>query len=130
MEFRPGVAERFMTGLDLLDRPLDVTLAGGADHQGDTSYIAVVDQARNPISFTPSLHSSFGSKVVLGDLGFILNCRGDYYSFVPGHANALARVSARAARSRVRLVMKDGKPFLVTGGQVETISAANPADVS
>ena len=35
----------------------------------------------------------------MGNLGFILNCRGDYYSLVPGHANAL----------------EPGKPFLITG---------------
>ena len=51
---------------------------------GDTSYIAVVDRDRNMISFTPSLHSAFGTKVVMGNLGFIFNCRGDYYSLVDG----------------------------------------------
>ena len=41
------------------------------------------------VSFEPSLHSGWGTGVVMGDLGFILNCRGDYYSLVPGEANAL-----------------------------------------
>ncbi|HVN81741.1 MAG TPA: gamma-glutamyltransferase [Terriglobia bacterium] len=115
LEFRPGVAEQYMTGFDVLDRPLDVTMAGGANHQGDTSYIAVVDQQRNAISFTPSLHSTFGSKMVLGNLGFILNCRGDYYSLVPGHANALEPGKRPRSTLQSTLVMKDNKLFLVTG---------------
>ena len=39
---------------------------------------------RNMVSFEPSLHSGFGTGVVVGDLGFIFNCRGDYYSLVQG----------------------------------------------
>jgi gamma-glutamyltranspeptidase/glutathione hydrolase len=114
-EFRPGEAEKYMSGFELLDRPRDVNIAGGADHEGDTSYIAVVDQERNAITFTPSLHSGFGTKVVMGDLGFILNCRGDYFSLVPGHANALEPGKRPRSTLQGTLVMKDGKPFLVTG---------------
>jgi gamma-glutamyltranspeptidase len=36
-----------------------------------TSYIAAVDSSRNLITFTPSLHSAFGTGVVMGGLGFI-----------------------------------------------------------
>ena len=82
-------AEKYMKGVEPVDRPLDVQLSGRGDHEGDTSYIAVVDKDRNMITFTPSLHSGFGTGVVMGDLGFVFNCRGDYYSMVPGHANAL-----------------------------------------
>jgi gamma-glutamyltranspeptidase / glutathione hydrolase len=116
LEFRPGEAEKHMSGFDLPDRPRDVNIAGGADHEGDTSYIAVVDQDRNAITFTPSLHSGFGTKVVMGDLGFILNCRGDYFSLVPGHANALGPGKRPRSTLQGTLVMKEGKPFLVTGG--------------
>ena len=116
-DFRPGEAEKFMSGFEPVDRPLDITIAGGADHEGDTSYIAVVDQERNAISFTPSLHSGFGTKVVMGNLGFILNCRGDYYSLVPGHANALAtgqtpaqHAAGYAGHERWKALPGDGKP--------------------
>jgi gamma-glutamyltranspeptidase / glutathione hydrolase len=67
------------------------------------------------ISFTPSLHSAFGTKVVMGNLGFILNCRGDYYSLVPGHANALEPGKRPRSTLQGTLVLKDGKPFLITG---------------
>ncbi|HEY3841112.1 MAG TPA: gamma-glutamyltransferase [Bryobacteraceae bacterium] len=101
-EFRPG-------------SPIAVNSLGEASHVGDTSYLAVVDQHRNGVSFTPSLHSAFGTGVVLGDLGFMLNCRGDYYSLDPDHPNSLE--PGKRARSTLTpsIVMKDGKLYMVIG---------------
>ncbi len=115
LEFRPGVAEKFMQGFEPLHYPTDLTVAGSAEHEGDTSYLTVVDKDRNMVTFTPSLHDSFGTNVVMGRLGFIFNCRGDYYSLVPGHANALAPGKRPRSTLQSTLVMKDGAPFLVTG---------------
>ena len=67
------------------------------------------------ISLTPSLHTAFGTGVVMGRLGFSFNCRGDYYSLVPGQANALAPGKRPRSTLQSTLVTKDGKPFLVTG---------------
>src|SRR5436305_8606812 len=64
LEFRPGdVAPYAGPNYRTVNRPRDVNLAGNADHVGDTSYISAVDRDRNMISFTPSLHSGFGTKV-------------------------------------------------------------------
>jgi gamma-glutamyltranspeptidase/glutathione hydrolase len=115
LEFRPGDPAKYMTGFQAVERPPDFTLEGEGDHTGDTSYIAVVDRQRNAVSFTPSLHANFGSKVVMGNLGFLLNCRGDYYSLVPGHANALEPGKRPRSTLQGTLVLKDGKLFLVTG---------------
>jgi gamma-glutamyltranspeptidase / glutathione hydrolase len=118
LEFRPGDVTPYAgAGYKRVDRPRDVTLAGNADHLGDTTYIAVVDRERNMISFTPSLHASFGTKVVMGNLGFVFNCRGDYYSLVPGHANALEPGKRPRSTLQGTLVMRDGKPLLVTGSE-------------
>jgi gamma-glutamyltranspeptidase/glutathione hydrolase len=116
LDFRPGDVTSY-AGQDYKPTtyPQDVDMHGGASHEGDTSYIAVVDKARNLISFTPSLHSGFGTKVVMGNLGFILNCRGDYYSLVEGHANALAPGKRPRSTLQGTLVMRDGKPYMVTG---------------
>jgi gamma-glutamyltranspeptidase/glutathione hydrolase len=115
LELRPGTAEKFMKGARAMDRPLKVTTEGDADHDGDTSYIAVVDEARNMITLTPSLHSAFGTGVVMGELGFIFNCRGDYYSLVEGEANALAPGKRPRSTLQGTLVMKDGQPQMVMG---------------
>ena len=105
LELRPG-------NLDEAMRP---SLAGHADHAGDTSYAAVVDNDGNAVSFTPSLHSAFGTGVVVGDLGLILNCRGDFYELDSAHPNALA--PGKRARSTLTptIVMKDGAPYMIVG---------------
>src|SRR2546426_2577204 len=115
LDLRPGAPERFMKSHDPLDRPVHVNLEGDADHEGDTSYIGIVDAKRNMVSFTPSLHSGFGSGIVIGDLGLIFNCRGDYYSLVPGEANALEPGKRPRSTLQATLVTKDGEPFMVTG---------------
>ena len=115
LDLRPGAPERFMKSQEPLDRPVHVNLDGDADHEGDTSYIGIVDAKRNMVSFTPSLHSGFGTGVVMGDLGLIFNCRGDYYSLVPGEANALEPGKRPRSTLQATLVTKDGEPFMVTG---------------
>jgi gamma-glutamyltranspeptidase / glutathione hydrolase len=116
LELRPGdVGPYAGAGYEPVTRPPDVDMKGNADHEGDTSYIATVDKDRNLISFTPSLHSAFGTKVVIEGLGFLFNCRGDYYSLVPGHANALEPGKRPRSTLQGTLVMKDGKPLMVTG---------------
>jgi gamma-glutamyltranspeptidase/glutathione hydrolase len=115
LEFRPGQAAKFMEGFEPVARPIDIDFPGNADHEGDTSYIAVVDKDRNMITFTPSLHDGFGVGVVMGDLGFSLNCRGDVYSLVPGHANALEPRKRPRSTLQGTLVMKDGQPHIVLG---------------
>jgi len=115
LDLRPGVAEKFGHSTAPLDRPVRINLEGDADHEGDTSYLAVVDKDRNMVSFEPSLHSTFGTGVVMGDLGFIFNCRGDYYSLVAGEANALAPGKRPRSTLQSTLVMKDNQPFMIVG---------------
>jgi gamma-glutamyltranspeptidase/glutathione hydrolase len=114
-ELRPGVPEKYMEGAEPVVRPLDINISGKGDHEGDTSYIAVVDRQRNMVTLTPSLHSGFGTGVVMADTGIIFNCRGDYYSLTPGHANALEPGKRPRSTLQGTLVLKDGKPAMVMG---------------
>jgi len=113
LELRPGSPQ--MRTSDQADRPVRVNLEGESDHEGDTSYIALVDKDRNMVSFEPSLHSGFGTGVVMGQTGIIFNCRGDYYSLTPGEANALEPGKRPRSTLQSTLVMKDGQPFMITG---------------
>ena len=115
LELRPGDAEKYAPGSGPVNRVLHPNLEGNAEHAGDTSAIFLVDKDRNMVALIPSLHSAFGTGVVIGDLGFILNCRGDYYELDPDHANAL--VPGKRPRSTLTptIVMKDGKPFMGVG---------------
>jgi gamma-glutamyltranspeptidase/glutathione hydrolase len=115
LEMRPGAPEKFMKGAAPSDRTVKPNTSGEADHEGDTSYIAVVDKNRNMVSFEPSLHSGFGTGVVMGQTGVIFNCRGDYYSLEPGHANALAPGKRPRSTLQSTLVMKDGQPHMILG---------------
>ncbi len=115
LELRPGTPEKFMKDSTPLNRPVNVNRSGEADHEGDTSYIAAVDKDRNMVSFEPSLHSGFGTGVVMGETGIIFNCRGDYYSLVAGEANALAPGKRPRSTLQSTLVMKDGQPHMVMG---------------
>jgi gamma-glutamyltranspeptidase / glutathione hydrolase len=112
-ELRPGTPVPKTS--DQAERQLRVNLEGESDHEGDTSYIAVVDKDRNMVSFEPSLHSGFGTGVVMGQTGIIFNCRGDYYSLVAGEANALEPGKRPRSTLQSTLVMKDGQPFMITG---------------
>jgi len=114
-ELRPGAPAKFQGDATALDGPVRVHLDGNASHDGDTSYIAVVDKHRNLVSFVPSLHSKFGTGVVMGDTGIIFNCRGDYYSLIRGEANALEPGKRPRNTLQSTLVMKDGQPFMITG---------------
>ena len=111
LELRPGSPGNFTAA----ERPWHIVLDGEADFDGDTSYIAMVDKDRNVVSFEPSLHSLFGTGVVMGNTGIIFNCRGDYYSLVRGEANALEPGKRPRSTLQSTLVMKDGQPFMITG---------------
>jgi len=116
LELRPGNPEKFMKGSQaaLFQDPI-INLDGNGSHDGDTSYIAIIDSNRNMIGFMPSLHSGWGTGVVMADLGFIFNCRGDYYSLVPGEANALAPGKRPRSTLATTLIMKDGQPYGLMG---------------
>jgi len=115
LELRPGSPKKFTSDSSPLDRPVHGILDGDASHDGDTSYIAVVDKDHNMVSFEPSLHSLFGTGVVMGSTGIIFNCRGDYYSLVRGEANALEPGKRPRSTLQSTLIMKGGQPYAILG---------------
>jgi len=115
LTLRPGDPSPYVTDGGSYAYPWSTALEDGASHLGDTSYIAVVDRDRNMVSFEPSLHSDFGTGVVMGDLGIILNCRGDYFRLQPGLANSLEPGKRPRSTLQSSIVMKRGRPFMMTG---------------
>lgn len=57
--------------------------------KGDTVFIAVVDAAGNAVSLIHSLYGVFGSGVVAGNTGVVLQNRSAYFSLDPAHPNRL-----------------------------------------
>jgi gamma-glutamyltranspeptidase/glutathione hydrolase len=115
LELRPGSADKVLENASASVQPVRPVLNGNANHDGDTSYIAVVDKDRDMVSFEPSLHSAFGTGVVMGSTGLIFNCRGDYYSLVRGEANALAPGKRPRSTLQSTLVMKNDEPYAILG---------------
>jgi len=56
---------------------------------GDTVYIAAVDRDGNAVSLIQSLYGLYGSTVVAGETGVVLQNRGAYFSLDPDHPNRL-----------------------------------------
>ncbi|MES2710652.1 MAG: gamma-glutamyltransferase [Pseudomonadota bacterium] len=97
-----------------LNRAADLPLkpqSGG----GDTTYFCVVDPAGNAVSAIQSLNSPFGSGVIAGETGVLLNNRMSYWHLEPGHPNEL--VPGRRVRHTMNapMVLKDGRPWCVLG---------------
>jgi gamma-glutamyltranspeptidase/glutathione hydrolase len=57
---------------------------------GDTVYVAAIDGEGNAVSLIQSLYGIFGSGVVAGETGILLQNRGAYFNLDPAHPNVLA----------------------------------------
>ena len=99
--------------------PRHARLPGAAvvpEHDGDTSYFAVVDAEGNAVSLIHSLSAAFGSGVVAGDTGITLNNRaGRGFSLDERHPNVIAPGKRTMHTLNAFLVCRDGEPWLVGG---------------
>jgi gamma-glutamyltranspeptidase len=86
-----------------------------ADAAGDTTYFCTADGEGNAVSGVQSINSGFGSGVIAGDTGILLNNRMTYWHLVPGHPNRLK--PGRRVRHTMNppLVLKDGVLWCVFG---------------
>jgi gamma-glutamyltranspeptidase/glutathione hydrolase len=90
-----------------------------------TTHYSVVDKAGNAVAVTYTLNTNFGSGIVTKGTGILLNNEMDDFSAKPGVANAYGLIGgdANAVGAKRRplssmtptIVLKDGKPTLVTG---------------
>ena len=89
---------------------------------GDTVYLTVVDKDRNCCSFIQSNYYGFGSMMVPGDLGFVLQNRGALFALDDTHFNRLEPHKRPFHTIIPAFVTKAGKPFLcfgVMGGDMQ-----------
>jgi gamma-glutamyltranspeptidase/glutathione hydrolase len=91
----------------------------------DTTHFSVVDKDGNAVANTYTINFSYGAGLVADGTGILLNNELDDFSAKPGVPNAYGLIGgdANAVGPRKRplssmsptLVLRDGKPFLVTG---------------
>lgn len=91
-----------------------------------TSHLSVVDGAGNAVACTTSINTSFGSMVVAGDTGIILNNTMDDFSAQPGVPNAFGLIGSEAnavapgkrplSSMSPTIVTRDGEVAAVAGG--------------
>ena len=90
-----------------------------------TTHFVVADSHGSVVSVTYTLNTNFGSGIVASGTGIVLNNQMDDFSAKPGVPNAYGLVGgdANAVEPKKRplssmsptIVLKDGKPWLVTG---------------
>ncbi|MCC4832380.1 gamma-glutamyltransferase [Shewanella sp. 10N.7] len=97
-----------------------------APYESDqTTHYSVVDQWGNAVSNTYTLNFSYGSGLVAAGTGILLNNEMDDFSAKPGSPNGYGLIGGEAnsvqgnkrplSSMSPTIVMKDGKPFLITG---------------
>ncbi len=93
---------------------------------GGTTHLSVTDAEGNAVAITQTVNLLFGSGITVPGTGIVLNNEMDDFSIQPGRPNAFGLVDTRGANAIApgkrplssmtpTIVVKDGKPFMVTG---------------
>jgi len=123
-DFSPVPIERLLSATyaderrGLMDReralPWDRVPSSGS-LTGDTVYVAAVDAEGNAVSLIQSLYFVFGSGVLAGNTGVVLQNRGAYFSLDPAHPNRLEPGKRPLHTLIASLAFKDGHLWQVVG---------------
>lgn len=121
-------ATKIRKGISLNRATPSATIKPGnlAPYESDqTTHFSIVDKDGNAVSNTYTLNFSYGSGMTAAGTGVLLNNEMDDFSAKPGVPNAYGLIGgeANAVEPRKRplssmsptIVLKDGKPYLVTG---------------
>lgn len=102
--------------------------AAGAAAGGDTIAIVAADARGNAVSLIQSVYFTYGSGLVAGDTGVVMQNRGAFFSLDPRQANALAPQKLTAHTLIPAMYLRDGRARFVYGamggeGQPQTQAA-------
>jgi len=82
---------------------------------GETIYLTVADKDGNMISLIQSNYRGMGSGMVPGDLGFMLQDRGELFTLEEGKSNTFEPGKRPFHTIIPAFVTKDGEPFMAFG---------------
>ena len=104
------------------NKALDSPPPGAINVGSDTTYFTVVDKDGNAVSFINSLFDAFGSGIVAGDTGIVLQNRGSSFSLDRAHPNHLEPGKRPFHTIIPAMVFRDNKLFMsfgVMGGGIQ-----------
>ena len=103
----------------------DPALFAQAYESEETTHFSVVDKKGNMVSLTYTLEFGYGSHIVVGGAGFLLNNEMGDFNAIPGLTNASGRIGTPPNQIRPEqrmlssmtptIVAKDGIPLFATG---------------
>lgn len=99
----------------LIDEIMSRRQTAVANQSSDTTYLCAADRDGNAISFIQSVFAPFGSRVIAGDTGVILNNRLCSFGLDPSKANALQPGKRPAHTLNTYMVFQGGDVFAVGG---------------
>ena len=111
-----------------LDMKRAIPTAPAGAMGGDTVAIVTADAQGNAVSLIQSLYFTWGSGLVAGDTGVVLQNRGSFFSLDPKQANALAPGKRTMHTLIPSMYLEGGRPRFVYGtmggeGQPQTQAA-------
>ena len=107
--------EHAATRRELLNDVVRKPQTAAAEFGGDTTYLCATDRDGNAVSLIQSIFAGFGSRVIAGDTGVILNNRLCSFGLDPSKANALKPGKRPAHTLNAYMVVKGGDFFAVGG---------------
>src|SRR5262245_9553275 len=142
-----GDRDRWLADPEVVDVPVERLLDPGYLHErvkriradvaapapvasglGDTIACVAVDGAGHAVSLIQSLYHEWGSGVVAGETGVVLQNRGSFFSLDPAHPNALAPGKRPFHTLTPFMWLAGDRPGLIAGtmggeGQPQTLAA-------
>jgi gamma-glutamyltranspeptidase/glutathione hydrolase len=117
--------------LDVADVPAGIAYANSHERRvpdGDTCYFCAADQDGMVVSVIQSIYHDFGSALIAGDTGILMQNRGAFFALDNQHPNHLQPGKRTFHTLIPALVARDGQPYLAFGsmggeGQPQTQAA-------
>ncbi|WP_440133866.1 gamma-glutamyltransferase [Chitinophaga sancti] len=101
--------------------------AGNVHESDETTHLSVMDAAGNAVAVTTTLNGGYGSRVVVGSAGFLLNNEMDDFSVKPGVPNMYGLVGNEAnAIQPGKRMLSSMTPTIVLKNQIPYIVAGTP----
>jgi gamma-glutamyltranspeptidase / glutathione hydrolase len=94
------------------------------DESPETTHLSVIDNQGNAVALTTTINRSYGSRIVVPGLGFLLNNEMDDFALRPGesgrptpgpHVNEIQPGKRMLSSMSPTIVKRDGQVVLVTG---------------